>query len=240
MTTTAWPQFTPQASLMAGTRTRTWSGNSRILIVDDHAAIREGLRALLSREPGLEVCGDVGTTAEALKLVREESPTLAIVDIAIGDESGLELIRRIKEQGASVRVLAWSMYDDLLYAERALAVGAMGYINKRESTRTIVEALRVIRDGGVYLSERMKDLLLQRRVGARTAPVKTAIETLSNRELEVFRMIGNGMTTAEISQSFHLSVKTIETHRQRIKTKLQLGDANKLVREATQWVLENG
>ncbi len=116
----------------------------------------------------------------------------------------------------------------------------MGYINKRESIRKIVEAIRAIISGDVYLSDRMKNHMLYRSVGGRSIDKKSPIETLSNRELEVFRMIGNGMTTAEISKSFHLSVKTVETHRQRIKRKLQLDDANKLVREATQWVLENG
>lgn len=220
----------------------TWKSSNaiRILIVDDHAAIREGLCSLLEREPGFEVCGDAGTMTAALNLIRENSPTMAIVDISIGDESGLELIRRIKQADSSVRILAWSMYDDLLYAERALGAGAMGFINKRESTRKVVEAIRAIKAGDVYLSERMKNHMLHRSVGGRPTAKKTPVETLSNRELEVFKMIGNGLTTAEISKSLHLSVKTVETHRQRIKGKLQLEDANKLVREATQWVLENG
>ena len=225
---------------MADKNERRSTSAIRILIVDDHAAIREGLRSLLNREPGLEVCGDVGTAGEALNAIRVESPTVAIVDISIGDESGIDLIRRIKELDARVRVLAWSMYDDMLYAERALGAGAMGYINKREGTRTIVEAIQVIKGGDVYLSERMKNHLIHRSVGGGHAARKAPIETLSNRELEVFRMIGNGKTTVEISKLLHLSVKTVETHRQRIKVKLQLDDANKLVREATQWVLENG
>lgn len=225
---------------MAAKKPRASSSDIRLLIVDDHAAIREGLRTLLSREPGLEVCGDVGTVAEALALVREESPTMAIIDISIGEESGLDLIRRIKGLDATVRMLAWSMYNDLHFAERALGAGAMGYINKREGTKTIIEALRMIQGGDVYLSAGMKNQLLQRIVGGRPSVEKTPIETLTNRELEVFRLIGNGMTTAKISKSLHLSVKTVETHRQRIKAKLQLDDANKLVREATQWVLENG
>lgn len=221
-------------------KTQKWSNVTRIMIVDDHAAIREGLGALLGRERGFEVCGDVGSVAAALALVREESPSVAVVDISIGDESGLDLIRRIKELDDSVRILAWSMYDDLLFAERALGVGAMGYLNKREGIRKIVDAIRAIVAGDVYLSDKMKNHMLHRSIGGRPAAKKTPIETLSNRELEVFRMIGNGMTTVEISKVLHLSVKTIDTHRHRIKGKLQLNDANKLVREATQWVLENG
>jgi DNA-binding NarL/FixJ family response regulator len=225
---------------MAEHKTRKLSSGIRIAIVDDHAAIREGLRTLLEREQSFEVCGDVGTVTDALNLVRLESPNVAIVDISIGDESGLDLIRRIRELDDKVCVLAWSMYDDLLYAERALGAGAMGYINKREGIRKIVDAVRVVKAGDVYLSEQMKNHMLHRSIGGRSTAKKTPIETLSNRELEVFRMIGKGMTTAEISKALHLSVKTVDTHRHRIKRKLQLDDANKLVREATQWVLENG
>ncbi len=225
---------------MAQKKSQKLGSGFRILIVDDHAAIREGLCSLLGREPGFEVSGDVGTIAAALDFIRLEPPTVAIIDISIGDESGLELIRRIRELNDTIRILAWSMYDDLLYAERALAAGAMGYINKRERFHKIVDAIRAIKDGDVYLSEPMKNHVLHRGIGGGSGNEKTPIETLSNRELEVFRMIGNGLTTAEISKALHLSVKTIETHRHRIKTKLQLDDANKLVREATQWVLENG
>lgn len=224
---------------MAKKKPARWSSAIRILIVDDHASIREGLRTLLSREPDFEICADVGTPREAVAIVQENPPTIAIVDVAIGNDSGLDLIRRIKEVDANVRLLAWSMYDDMLYAERALAAGAMGFINKREGTKKIVEAIRAIKAGDVYLSDRVKNHMICRSVGGRPTG-KMPIETLSNRELEVFKMIGNGMTTAEISKALHLSVKTVETHRQRIKDKLQIADANKLVREATQWVLENG
>ena len=230
----------PKPIIMTDHSKQTWSSDIRIVIVDDHAAIREGLRLLLNREPGLDVCGEVGTTVEAIKLIQESRPTVAIIDISIGEESGIDLIRRIKQIDENVRILAWSMYDDFLYAERALAAGAMGYVNKREGTRTIVDAIRSIKSGDVYLSERMKNHMLSRSVGGRPVSARTPIETLSNRELEVFQLIGNGKKTSEISKLLHLSVKTIETHRHRIKVKLQLDDANKLVREATQWVLENG
>jgi len=233
-------QSRQETKSVADKKSQNPGGVVRILIVDDHAAIREGLRSLLSREPDIEVCGDAGNAMTALNLVRKESPGLAIIDISIGDESGLDLIRRVRELDPNIRVLAWSMYDDLLYAERALSAGAMGFINKREGTHTVVEAIRTIRAGNVYLSERMKNHMIHRSVGRQAVPSKTPIETLSNRELEVFRMIGMGLTTAEIARSLHLSVKTVETHRQRIKRKLQLDDTNKLVREATHWVLENG
>ena len=226
---------------MTVTKKPKWNSTTiRIGIVDDHAAIREGLCSLLSHEPGFEVCGNAGTVLMALALVREESPAVLIVDISIGDESGLDLIRRIRELNTTVRVLAWSMYDDLLYAERALAAGAMGFINKRESIHRVIDAVKSIVAGNIYLSDQMKNHMLYRSVGGRPVASKAPIETLSNRELEVFKMIGKGMTTAEISKAMHLGVKTVETYRHRIKQKLQLDDTNKLVREAAQWVLENG
>jgi DNA-binding NarL/FixJ family response regulator len=211
-----------------------------VLIVDDHLAIRQGLRLMLSREPGFEVCGDVGTASEALEFIREQAPTVAIVDISLDNESGLDLIRRIKLLGERVEVLAWSSHDDLLYAERALAAGALGFINKREGIKKIGEAVRRISRGEVYLSEKMTKHMISRSVGGRSMPKGSLVETLSNRELEVFKLIGKGITTAEISRILHLSTKTVDTHRQRIKGKLQIDDANKLIREATQWVLENG
>ncbi len=225
---------------MANHQLQNLASPIRILIVDDHASVREGLSLILNQEPALEVCGDADNTATALELIRELSPALAIINIAIGDESGLDLIRRIKEHDDRVRILAWSMFDDLLYAERALGSGAMGFINKREGSRQIINAILVIKSGNVYLSESMKNYFLQRSVGTRAPTMKQPIETLSNRELEVFRMIGNGLKTKVIAKQLHLSVKTVETHRHRIKVKLQMDDANKLIREATQWVLENG
>lgn len=212
----------------------------RIVIVDDHPIVREGLRVLLSREVDFNVCGDVGTALEALALIRSESPDAAIVDVVLGNESGLELIRDIKSLDIGVRILAYSMHDDLLYAERALAAGAMGYINKRNGIRSIIEALRMVMAGEVFLSDRMKQHIINRNIASGPIRQKTPIETLSNRELEIFRLIGQGMTTTEIGTQLTLSTKTIETHRQNIRRHLQLDNTHKLAREATQWVLENG
>jgi DNA-binding NarL/FixJ family response regulator len=221
-------------------KSRLASKGIRIAIVDDHPSVREGLRVLLNREGGFDVCGEAGSVVEAMQMVADAGPAVAVIDITLGTDNSLGLIRRLKEAHPSLQILVWSMFDDLLYAERALAAGAMGYINKQEETQKIFAAIRKVADGDVYLSEKMVNHMMHRSVGGRPRKDTSPIETLSDRELEVFRMIGGGMTTAEISKSLHLSVKTVETHRQRIKDKLQIEDAPKLVREATQWVLENG
>lgn len=225
---------------MAIKKLRLASKGIRVAIVDDHPCVREGLRALLDRDGGFDVCGEAGTVPEAIKMIGEECPDVAVVDISLGNDNSLDLIRRLKAKNKTLRILAWSMFDDLVYAERALAAGAMGYINKQEATQRIFIAIRKVMGGEVYVSEKMTNHMIHRSVGGRPREDKSPIETLSDRELEVFRMIGGGMTTAEISRSLHISVKTVETHRQRIKDKLQIEDATKLVRGATQWVLENG
>ena len=225
---------------MAMMNSRLASKGIRVAIVDDHPSVREGLRVLLEREGGFDVCGMAGTVSEAITMIGQECPDVAIVDISLGKDNSLDLIRRLKAKHHALRILAWSMFDDLLYAERALAAGAMGYINKQEATQKIFVAIRKVMDGEVYVSEKMANHMMHRSVGGRPREDQSPIASLSDRELEVFRMIGGGMTTAEISRALHISVKTVETHRQRIKDKLQIEDAPKLVREATQWVLENG
>lgn len=212
----------------------------RVAIVDDHPSMREGLRALLDREGGFDVCGEAGDVQEAIEMIGDALPDVAIVDISLGNDNSLDLIRRLKANNNTAQILAWSMFDDLFYAERALAAGALGYINKREPTQKIFAAIRKVNGGEVYISEKMTNHMIHRSVGGRPRENKSPIETLSDRELEVFQMIGGGVTTVAISKMLHLSVKTVETHRQRIKDKLQIEDAPKLVREATQWVLENG
>jgi DNA-binding NarL/FixJ family response regulator len=212
----------------------------RVAIVDDHPSVREGLRILLNRDGGFDVCGEAGNAADAIIMIREECPDVAIIDISLGNDNSLSLIRRLKKKNKTLRVLVWSMFDDMLYAERALTAGAMGYINKQEATQKIFAAIRKLVDNELYLSEKMINHMMQRNIGSRSRQDKSPIETLTDRELQVFRMIGGGITTAEISRLLHLSIRTVETHRQRIKDKLQIEDAPKLVREATLWVLENG
>ncbi len=214
---------------------------ARILIVDDHPAVREALVARISRHADLEVCGEAADMSEALRLVADMQPDLAVVDISLKNGSGIDLIKRIKDRNESVRMLVWSMHSESLYAERALRAGALGYVNKDQATDKIIEAIRRVLQGKVYLSDAMAEKMLHRAVGGGRKDVKRSpLDALADRELEVFRLIGQAVKTVEIAQRMHLSVKTIETYRDRIRQKLDLSDGTELAHCATQWVLENG
>jgi DNA-binding NarL/FixJ family response regulator len=210
------------------------------LIVDDHPAVREALASRIGRQPDLEVCGEAADTTEALRLVADTQPDMAVVDISLKTGNGIDLIKRITDRNDRVRMLVWSMHSESLYAERALRAGALGYINKDQATDKIVEAIRRVLDGKVYLSDAMAEKLLHRTVGGgRKGATRSTLDALADRELEVFRLIGQGVKTAEIAQRLHLSVKTVETYRDRIRQKLDLSDGTELAHYATQWVLEN-
>jgi len=213
---------------------------ARILIVDDHPAVREALSLRIGRQADLEVCGEAADTSEALRLVGETRPDVAVVDISLKTGNGIDLIKRIKDRNAHVRILVWSMHSESLYAERALRSGALGFITKDQATDKIVEAIRRVLAGKVWLSEAMAERLLQRAVGTgRPEFTRAPLDALADRELEVFRLIGQGVKTAGIAERLHLSVKTVETYRDRIRQKLDLDDGTKLSHYATQWVLEN-
>jgi DNA-binding NarL/FixJ family response regulator len=214
---------------------------ARVLIVDDHPAVREALALRIGRQPDLEVSGEAADVSEALRLLAETRPDVAVVDITLKGGDGIDLIKRIRDRNGHVRILVWSMHSESLYAERALRNGALGYINKDQATDQIVEAIRRVLAGKVWLSEAMAERLLQRAVGAgRPAATRSPLDALADRELEVFRLIGQGVKTAAIAKRLHLSVKTVETYRDRIRQKLDLDDGTKLAHYATQWVLENG
>jgi len=214
--------------------------HARVLIVDDHPAVREALALRIGRQADLEVCGEAADTSEAVRLAAETQPDVAVVDISLKTGDGLDLVKRIKDRDDHIRVLVWSMHSESLYAERALRAGALGYITKDQATDRIVEAIRRVLAGKVWLSEAMAERLLQRSVGTgRTEVARSPVDALADRELEVFRLIGQGVKTAEIAERLHLSVKTIETYRDRIRQKLALDDGTKLTHYATQWVLEN-
>jgi DNA-binding NarL/FixJ family response regulator len=214
---------------------------ARVLIVDDHPAVREALAMRIGRQSDLEVCGEAADLAEALRLVADTQPDVAVVDISLKTGCGIDLIKRIKDRNDSVRMLVWSTHSESLYAERALRAGALGYINKDQATDKIVEGIRQVLAGKVYLSDSMAQSMLQRTVGdGREKATRSSIDALADRELEVFRLIGQGVKTAAIAERLHLSVKTIETYRDRIRQKLALSDGAELARHATQWVLENG
>jgi DNA-binding NarL/FixJ family response regulator len=214
---------------------------ARVLIVDDHPAVREALATRIGRQSDLEVCGEAADMSDALRLVADTDPDVAVVDISLKTGCGIDLIKRIKDRNDTVRMLVWSTHSESLYAERALKAGALGYINKDQATNTIVEAIRRVREGKVYLSDAMVETMLHRTVGGGRGEVtRSPLDALADRELEVFRLIGQGVKTAEIAERLHLSVKTIETYRDRIRAKLDLSDGTALAHYATNWMLENG
>lgn len=208
---------------------------ARILIIDDHPLVRTGLAQLIGDCPDLEVCGEAGDMAEGLRQVDELDPDLAIIDLSLAGGSGLDLIEHIKARGKGTLMLVASMHDESLYAERVLAAGARGYINKQEAQDRIVLAIRRVLGGKVYLSERMTERLLSGMVEANSE--KRDIDSLSNRELQVFELIGQGVSTGRIAEQLNLSTKTIETHQAHIKRKLGLESAHQLTQRAIRWVM---
>jgi DNA-binding NarL/FixJ family response regulator len=225
---------------MARSKIKAGKSTARILIVDDHPAIREALAIRIAAEADLEVCGEASEYAEALQLADAANPDVAIIDLALKSANGLDLIKRLKAKHEKLLMIVWSMYSENLYAERALRAGARGYINKAQATSKIIEAIRQVLDGKVYLSDAMTEKLLERHVGPSGQDSSLPpIDSLSDRELDVFRLIGQGIKTADIAEQLHLSVKTIETHRDRIRKKLDLRDGTDLAHVATQWFLEN-
>ncbi len=214
---------------------------ARVLIVDDHPAVREALTIRVAAQADMEVCGEAADANEALRLSAATDPDVAVIDIALKAGNGIDLIKRLKARNDKFRAIVWSMYSEDLYAERALRAGALGYINKEHATSEIIDAIRQVLDGKVYLSPAMSEKLLKRAIGhASQDSGRAPIDTLSDRELDVFRLIGQGRKTQEIADQLHLSVKTVETYRDRIREKLDLTDGTQLARCAVQWVLEKG
>ncbi|MFN5320048.1 MAG: response regulator [Planctomycetota bacterium] len=211
----------------------------RILIVDDHPIVRDGLNLRISAESDLEVCGEAENVVQALEKVEATRPDLVIVDIALKASHGLELIEQLAAKFPQVKMLVVSGFEESLYAERAVRAGANGYLNKQESNEKLIEAIRVVMRGDCYLSEAMKQRMLARVVRRRTVGSSPA-ELLTNREMEIFRLIGSGMTTSAIANQLFLSPHTIDSHRENIKKKLGVRNAAELNRQAVQWVLEHG
>ncbi len=209
----------------------------RILLVDDHPIVRHGLSQLIGREDDLEVCGEADHVTEALRAIQELKPDLVLVDISLRDSNGLELIKRVRSSGSDLPLLVLSMHDEALYAERALRAGANGYVMKEQADETVVEAIRKILGGELYLSKEVSGQMLRQFIGGRkTATQSSGVERLSDRELEIFQMIGQGLSTHEIADKLGLSSKTVEAHRAHIKKKLQLEKATQLVHQAIRWV----
>jgi DNA-binding NarL/FixJ family response regulator len=210
---------------------------STILIVDDHPIVRQGLALLINREPDLAVCGDAEEATSALSRIEELKPDLIVVDISLNGPDGLDLLKNIRARDSSLPVLILSMLDESLYAERALRAGANGYIMKQEATERVLVAIRRILGGEIYVSERMADRVLHRFAGGGQVGERSPISDLTDRELEVFRLIGEGHGTRQIAEELHISVKTVESYQAHIKEKLSLKNARELVQRAVQWTV---
>jgi DNA-binding NarL/FixJ family response regulator len=206
----------------------------RVLIIDDHPMIRRGLRDMLDDDPVVEVCGEAADTAEALEQVRKLRPDLAIIDVSLPSGSGVELAKQIRALNRGIRMLFLSMHDDAVFAERALRAGALGYVNKVRPGAELLEAVHKVARGEIALSPPMADRLMRRAVGAAPEPAG-GVGSLTDRELEVFELIGRGLSTRAIADRLCLSVKTIETHREHMKTKLGVGSGADLNHLAAQW-----
>lgn len=210
-----------------------------VMVVDVHPLIRAGFRRMLEGASDLELCGEADGQSQAMRAFQQRTADIVTSDISLSDGSGLELTREIQTRRPETRVLICSTHDDTLYAERALRAGAQGYINKQEPAERLLTAIRRVLDGRVYLSDRMTERMLCRTVGNGESAGQSPLNSLSDRELEVFELVGHGVTTRQVAEHLHLSPKTIETYRENIKTKLNLKNATELTRHAVQWVLEN-
>jgi DNA-binding NarL/FixJ family response regulator len=208
---------------------------SSVFIVDDHPIVRQGLAALINREPDLTVCGDAEEASSALRRIEQMKPDVIVVDISLNGPDGLDLLKDIRSRDSKLPVLILSMLDELSYAERALRAGASGYIMKQEATERVLVAIRRILGGEIYVSDRMANRMLHRFVGGRHVEPRSPIADLTDRELEVFRLIGAGQGTRQIAEELHISVKTVESYQAHIKEKLSLRGARELVQRAIQW-----
>lgn len=208
-------------------------------MVDDHPIVRKGFANLINNEPDLQICGEAEDISQALRVAREAEPDLAIIDLALKAGNGLEVIKALKSHNPNIKMLAASALDESLFAERALRAGAQGFISKNEAIENLIGAIRAVLAENIYLSPKMTQRLLHHVSGRGLTIESSPVERLTDRELEVFQLLGEGLSTRQIAAKIHLSPKTIDRYRDNIKQKLQLKNATELIRQATQWVLEN-
>src|ERR1044071_733165 len=213
---------------------------SRVFIVDDHTMFREGLRQLIECEPGLTVCGDAPDAAGALVGICAPKPDVVIVDISLSGSNGLDLIKDIKTQFEDLAVLVVSMHEESVYAERALRAGAMGYVMKHEPAKTVKAAVHKVLGGDLYLSEKMSSSVINRFMRGEIEAPKSAVETLSTRELEVFRLLGQGKAVRRIAEELNVTIATVNSFRNRIKEKLGLTTSTEVMLNAIQWAQKEG
>jgi DNA-binding NarL/FixJ family response regulator len=212
----------------------------RILLVDDHPITRQGVGVLINQETDLEVVGEADSAPAAIAFLEKQPVDLAIIDITLKTTNGIELMKHIRVLAPDLPVLVMSMHDESIYAERAMRAGARGYVMKQEASSKVLTAIRTVLTGELYLSDRMKERMLHRFVNNRKEKVGFSMDTLSDREMEVFQLIGNGYSTRQIASKLNLSVKTIDSYREHLKLKLQLDAGKDLVRYAIQWMKSEG
>ena len=211
------------------------AGKKTVLVVDDHPLMRQGLALLINQQQDLQVCGEAEEAQAAMQAIAQLRPDIMILDISLKGPDGIEILKNIRATDPDLPVLVLSMHDEAIYAERALRARANGYIMKQEATEKVLVAVRRILSGEVYLSERMSNKMLQQYIGGAPNMIQSRIASLSDRELEVFRRIGEGRATREIAEELHLSVKTVETYQAHIKEKLALRSGRELIQHAIQW-----
>ena len=205
--------------------------------MDDHPVVRQGLKLLINQEPELTVCGEAENQQKAFAAIQEQHPDIAIIDLSLAHSSGIDLIKNIKLRCPNLPILVLSMHDESLYAERALRAGARGYIMKQEAPEKVITAIRQVLQGSIYVSEKMGVKMLHSYIDSPKTPITSSVELLSDRELEVFQLLGKGLGTRQIAEKLNISIKTVEAYRANIKVKLNLKNSAELVQHAIHWVL---
>jgi DNA-binding NarL/FixJ family response regulator len=221
----------PQSGLTGGRR-----GVRRVLIVDDHPIVRQGLRRIMENEEDLMVCGEAETVCDANVAIRELHPDVVVADLSLKQGDGIELVRDVRAHFPKLPILVLSMHDEVIYAERILSAGANGYIMKQAASEQFLVSLRRVLDGGIYVSEAVGNSMIKKVAAGGAYMSGNPVDRLSTRELQILNMIGKGMSTRETAQSLNLSIKTVESHRQRVKRKLNLSTGAQLVQYAVNWV----
>jgi DNA-binding NarL/FixJ family response regulator len=219
---------------------KTKPAKKKVLIVDDHPMMRQGLAQLINSEKDLAVCCEANTARQAFEAVSNSRPDIALVDISLPDQSGLEFIKDVHATYPELPVLVVSMHDESLYAERVLRAGGRGYIMKQEGGQKFMEAIRRVLSGQIYVSEKISENILELFSGRKPGAIGSPVERLTDREFEIFQLIGQGGGTREIAERLHLSVKTVEVHRANVKKKLKLKSATDLVHYAVRWIDAHG
>ena len=222
---------------MAEQNTATMKIKSKVLIVDDHPIVRQGLIQLINQESDFLICGDAGDIPSAKEAIAKSNPDIVLIDIALGQASGIRLIEDIVHQYPEILVIALSMHDESVYGERCLKAGARGYIMKQEEPENVITALKKVIGGEVYISENLREFFLNKFINKKYQTPNSSISSLSNRELEVFQLFGQGLKTQQIANELHLSVKTIETHVEHIKRKMNFNSLHELTTNAIRWAV---